>query len=100
MDIKERTVLLVENDDWSEIVFNKAQYTAHDKQKQLEKSVLYMPSAKIVPLSLKLGENMEKPRFLENEGYYVGQKPYITKTNKNLMANRLLKQSDKVDLNN
>ena len=33
---------------------------------------------------------MEKPRFLESEGYYVGRKPYVTTKNRNLMENRLI----------
>ena len=50
-------------------------------------------------MNLKLGnaENT-KPRFLENEGYYVGKKPYMTIKNKNLMADRCLKLYDQVNL--
>ncbi len=50
-----------------------------------------------VSLKRKLGEQVEKPRFLENEGYYVGHKPYITKKNKNLMTDRLLRIPDQVN---
>ncbi len=52
----------------------------------------------LVPVSQKLGKEQEKPRFLENEGYYVGKKPYMTIKNKNLMADRLLKLHDQVIL--
>ena len=51
----------------------------------------------IVPYKLRLGENSEKPRFLENEGFYVGKKPYMTIKNKNLMIDRLLNLPDKVN---
>lgn len=52
---------------------------------------------KIVPLKRKLGESAEKPRILEEEGYYVGTKPYITIKNRNLMEDRLLRLSDNVN---
>ena len=38
----------------------------------------------------------QEPRFLEDEGLYVGVRPAIAKRNKNKMENRLLKQPDKV----
>ena len=44
----------------------------------------------------KFGETEKNPRYLEAEGLYVGQKPYMTNANKNLLADRLLKQPDQV----
>lgn len=47
-----------------------------------------------MPLKDKLGDSVEKPRYLEAEGYYVGRRPYVTTRNRNIMENRLI-QSDK-----
>jgi hypothetical protein len=51
-----------------------------------------------VPLKEKLGENVENPRYLESEGYYVGRKPYVTTKNRNLMENRLLRTEKNVKI--
>lgn len=44
----------------------------------------------IVPTSIKLPENM-KPRYLEDEGLYVGERPPVSLTNENILENRILK---------
>lgn len=36
-----------------------------------------------------------EPRFLEDEGFYVGVKPYVADRNKYKMENRLLKEAEK-----
>lgn len=36
-------------------------------------------------------ENME-PRFLEDEGFYIGECPVVSLSNQNIMENRILKQ--------
>jgi hypothetical protein len=51
-----------------------------------------------VPLSQKLGREAAVARLLENEGYYVGRKPYVTRKNINLMENRLVKFPDNIGL--
>ena len=45
----------------------------------------------LVPAQEKVGESKE-PRFLEDEGFYVGTKPNLGGWNLNKMENRLLKQ--------
>lgn len=85
----------------------------HEKLKELTRNLLFIPSSanskcssfqkiffsKIkllklslnqVPLKRKLGEEKDTPRILENEGYYVGRKPFMTRSNKNLMSDRIL----------
>lgn len=44
-----------------------------------------------VPASSKVPENMQ-PRYLEEEGLYVGERPPISLTNQNILENRVLKQ--------
>lgn len=42
---------------------------------------------------MKLPENM-KPRYLEDEGLYVGQRPSVSQNNQNQMENRILKMEE------
>ena len=44
-----------------------------------------------VPASCKLPENM-RPRYLEDEGLYVGERPLVLRSNENILENRILKQ--------
>lgn len=44
-----------------------------------------------VPASSKLPENV-RPRYLEEEGLYVGERPPVCLTNQNILENRILKQ--------
>lgn len=44
-----------------------------------------------VPASSKLPENVH-PRYLEEEGLYVGERPPVCLTNQNILENRILKQ--------
>lgn len=46
-----------------------------------------------VPTSVKLPENM-KPRYLEDEGLYVGERPPVSLTNENILENRILKMEE------
>nr|XP_057930395.1 coiled-coil and C2 domain-containing protein 2A isoform X2 [Doryrhamphus excisus] len=55
--------------------------------------VLSTPSSQTVPTSAKLPENV-KPRYLEDEGFYVGERPPVTLTNENILENRILKMEE------
>lgn len=44
-----------------------------------------------MPTYQKLPENVQ-PRFLEDEGLYIGARPEVPRANQNIMENRLLKQ--------
>lgn len=46
----------------------------------------------LVPTYKKLPENVLQPRFLEDEGLYIGARPEVARTNENIMENRLLIQ--------
>jgi hypothetical protein len=45
-----------------------------------------------------LGEEKDKARLLENEGFYVGNRPYMTIKNRNMMEDRFLRLPDNVSL--
>uniref|UniRef100_A0A1A8RTZ4 Coiled-coil and C2 domain containing 2A n=1 Tax=Nothobranchius rachovii TaxID=451742 RepID=A0A1A8RTZ4_9TELE len=74
------------------LVVRKAEYVRYHTRIQQE-SELFTPSFRTVPTSVKLPENM-KPRFLEEEGLYVGKRPPISLTNENILENRLLKMDE------
>lgn len=47
----------------------------------------------IVPTSIKLPENV-RPRYLEDEGLYVGERPPVSLANENVLENRILKTKE------
>ena len=51
-----------------------------------------------VTLELKLGKDVE-PRYLEDEGIFVGRVPYVTRKNRNMMEHRVLSMPDQVNKN-
>ncbi|XP_077389607.1 coiled-coil and C2 domain-containing protein 2A isoform X3 [Festucalex cinctus] len=57
------------------------------------RALVYTPSSRTVPISSKLPDNM-RPRYLEDEGLYVGERPVVTPTNENILENRLLKMEE------
>ncbi|KAM8887666.1 coiled-coil and C2 domain-containing protein 2A isoform 1-T1 [Synchiropus picturatus] len=71
----------------------KAHYVGYQKRVQQESELLFKPSYRTVPVSVKLPENM-KPRYLEDEGLYVGERPAVSLTNENILENRLLKMEE------
>ncbi|KAM9445041.1 coiled-coil and C2 domain-containing protein 2A [Clarias gariepinus] len=70
----------------------KTEYVEYDSLMQRENELLFIPSMRPVPASSKLPENV-RPRYLEEEGLYVGERPYVSRTNQNIMENRIIKQN-------
>ncbi|XP_068174546.1 coiled-coil and C2 domain-containing protein 2A isoform X2 [Antennarius striatus] len=68
----------------------RAEYPGYRKCIEQESQLLFIPSVRTVPTSLKLPENV-KPRYLEDEGLYVGERPPVSLTNENLLENRFLR---------
>ncbi|KAM6921159.1 coiled-coil and C2 domain-containing protein 2A [Xenentodon cancila] len=71
----------------------KADYVGYRKRLQRDGELLFTPSFRTAPTSVKLPENM-KPRYLEDEGLYVGKRPYVSLTNQNIMENRILESEE------
>ncbi|XP_035763493.1 coiled-coil and C2 domain-containing protein 2A isoform X1 [Neolamprologus brichardi] len=71
----------------------KAEYVGYQKLLQRQSELLFTPSFRTVPTSIKLPENM-KPRYLEDEGLYVGERPPVSLTNENILENRILKMEE------
>ena len=103
------------------IEVKKAEYVGYRNRVQRESELLFKPSFRtgmftenqsptwklfhvfiycvhirfivIVPTSVKLPENM-RPRYLEDEGLYVGERPPVSLANENVLENRILKTKE------
>uniref|UniRef100_A0A5F4W700 Coiled-coil and C2 domain containing 2A n=1 Tax=Callithrix jacchus TaxID=9483 RepID=A0A5F4W700_CALJA len=73
------------------VAVRPADYESIHDRLQMEREMLFIPSRQTVPTYKKLPENVQ-PRFLEDEGLYTGVRPEVSRTNQNIMENRLLVQ--------
>ncbi|XP_063779849.1 coiled-coil and C2 domain-containing protein 2A isoform X2 [Pseudophryne corroboree] len=89
--VPEDDLFLIEQTARDFIELMAAEYEDYDSRLQKERDVLFMPSTRPVPSSQKLPENMQ-PRYLEDEGLYAGERPKVSRTNQNLLENRILRQ--------
>ncbi|XP_029003041.1 coiled-coil and C2 domain-containing protein 2A [Betta splendens] len=71
----------------------KAEYIGYRNLIQQESEILFTPSFQTVPTSVKLPENTQ-PRYLEDEGLYVGERPSVSLTNENILENRILRMEE------
>ncbi|XP_075901549.1 coiled-coil and C2 domain-containing protein 2A isoform X3 [Nelusetta ayraudi] len=71
----------------------KAEYVGYRQRAQQASELLFTPSLQIVPTSIKLADNV-KPRYPEDEGLYVGERPPMSRANENIVENRLLKTEE------
>lgn len=44
-----------------------------------------------MPTSEKMPRNVQ-PRYLEDEGLYTGERPFVSQSNQNILENRILRQ--------
>nr|XP_046248250.1 coiled-coil and C2 domain-containing protein 2A isoform X2 [Scatophagus argus] len=89
----EEDLFVIEQSSRDFLEVKKAQYVGYRKLIQQESELLFTPSFRTVPTSIKLPENM-KPRYLEDEGLYVGERPAVSLTNENILENRILKTEE------
>ncbi|XP_068799446.1 coiled-coil and C2 domain-containing protein 2A isoform X5 [Struthio camelus] len=73
------------------LVMKPAEYESYSEQLQKEKEFLFIPSMQAVPASQKIPGNMQ-PRYLEDEGLYTGERPFVSPSNLNILENRILRQ--------
>ncbi|XP_068449249.1 coiled-coil and C2 domain-containing protein 2A-like isoform X1 [Clinocottus analis] len=71
----------------------KAEYVGHRELVRRQSELLFTPSLRTAPTSIKLPKNMQ-PRYLEDEGLYVGERPPVSLTNENILENRVLKMEE------
>ncbi|CAI9589730.1 unnamed protein product, partial [Staurois parvus] len=89
--VPEDDLFLIEQTARDFIEITAAEYEGYHNRLQKEKDLLFIPSLRQVPLSQKLPDNMQ-PRYLEDEGLYVGVRPEVSQANKNILENRILQQ--------
>ncbi|XP_057282602.1 coiled-coil and C2 domain-containing protein 2A isoform X5 [Pezoporus wallicus] len=63
----------------------------YSEQLKKEKEFLFIPSMLAVPASEKMPRDMQ-PRYLEDEGLYIGERPFVSQSNQNIVENRILRQ--------
>ncbi|KAB1282399.1 Coiled-coil and C2 domain-containing protein 2A, partial [Camelus dromedarius] len=87
----EDLLLGLDHTDADFVAVRPADYEGVHVRLQMEKELLFTPSRLTVPTYKKLPENVQ-PRYLEDEGLYIGARPEVPQTNQNIMENRLLTQ--------
>ncbi|XP_013408980.1 coiled-coil and C2 domain-containing protein 2A-like isoform X3 [Lingula anatina] len=91
----EEKALLEDYDDTGRnIVIVSAEYVPHQEKIQKEEAIYFVPSIIPIPPAEKIGDSAE-PRYLEEEGLYVGTRPAVAITNQNKMEHRLLREPGK-----
>ncbi|KFP75461.1 Coiled-coil and C2 domain-containing protein 2A, partial [Acanthisitta chloris] len=73
------------------VVMKPADCESYSEQLKREKEFLFIPSTLTVPASEKMPRNMQ-PRYLEDEGLYTGERPFVSQSNQNILENRILRQ--------
>ncbi|KAK3580952.1 hypothetical protein CHS0354_006977 [Potamilus streckersoni] len=76
------------------VVMCRAEYPDPAEIEKKEMEILYVPSVKLIPNAEKVFDQ-QQPRFLEEEGFYVGIRPQTSGMNQNKMEHRLLKEAEK-----
>uniref|UniRef100_A0A670JNP2 Coiled-coil and C2 domain containing 2A n=1 Tax=Podarcis muralis TaxID=64176 RepID=A0A670JNP2_PODMU len=84
-------LFLIEHTAPDFLVTRPAEYESYSARVQKEREILFTPSMRRVPASLKVPENMQ-PRYLEDEGLYTGVRPAVSLSNQNIVENRILRQ--------
>uniref|UniRef100_A0A8C6K4A6 Uncharacterized protein n=1 Tax=Melopsittacus undulatus TaxID=13146 RepID=A0A8C6K4A6_MELUD len=51
----------------------------------------FLSDFSLVPASEKMPRDMQ-PRYLEDEGLYIGERPFVSQSNQNILENRILRQ--------
>uniref|UniRef100_A0A3Q3W2A0 C2 domain-containing protein n=1 Tax=Mola mola TaxID=94237 RepID=A0A3Q3W2A0_MOLML len=85
-------LFLIEQSPREFLAVTKPEYVGYRTRFQQERELLFTPSFR-APTSIKLPENT-KPRYLEDEGLYVGERPHVSLTNENILENRILKTEE------
>ncbi|XP_053921752.1 coiled-coil and C2 domain-containing protein 2A isoform X3 [Cuculus canorus] len=73
------------------LVMKPAECESYSEQLKKEKEFLFIPSMRAVPASEKIPRDMQ-PRYLEDEGLYTGERPFVSQSNQNILENRILRQ--------
>ncbi|NXS26874.1 C2D2A protein, partial [Pomatostomus ruficeps] len=83
--------LFIGQTDEDLVVTKPVDCESYSEQVKREKEFLFIPSMLAVPASEKMPRNMQ-PRYLEDEGLYTGERPFVSQSNQNILENRILRQ--------
>ncbi|XP_051947556.1 coiled-coil and C2 domain-containing protein 2A [Xyrauchen texanus] len=89
----EEDLFIIDHSAQDFLELRSTEYVGYSRRLQRERETVFVPSMRPVPASSKLPENVQ-PRYLEEEGLYVGERPAVSLTNQNILENRLLKQAE------
>ena len=67
--------------------FKGPEIISPEKRREQEEEIYFTPSTSPVDIVEKMEEGQE-PRFLEEEGMYIGVRPAVKKSNQNKVENR------------
>ncbi|XP_072412511.1 coiled-coil and C2 domain-containing protein 2A isoform X4 [Chiloscyllium punctatum] len=93
MDNEDDYLFIIDQTARDFLVIRAPDYESYYSRQQKDKKVLFTPSILTVATSEKIPEDMQ-PRFLEDEGIYVGERPKVSKSNQNILEHRLLKNKE------
>ncbi|XP_037397529.1 coiled-coil and C2 domain-containing protein 2A isoform X2 [Pygocentrus nattereri] len=88
---EEEDLFIIDQSAQDFLEVKKSEYIGYNRRVLREREILFTPSMRAVPASSKLPENVQ-PRYPEEEGLYVGERPPVTLSNQNILENRILKQ--------
>uniref|UniRef100_A0A8C7XTZ9 DUF5523 domain-containing protein n=1 Tax=Oryzias sinensis TaxID=183150 RepID=A0A8C7XTZ9_9TELE len=86
-------LFIVDQSAWDFLETAKAEYVGIRKRAERDCKLLFTPSFRKAPTSVKLSEKV-KPRYIEDKGLYVGKRPSVSRTNEAILENRLLKMEE------
>ncbi|CAL8310367.1 unnamed protein product [Lota lota] len=90
---EEEDVFVIDQSSQDFLEVRKAEYMGYQHRLLRDSGLLFTPSLLTVPSSRKLPDDAQ-PRYLEEEGLYVGERPPVTPSNENILENRVLKQEE------
>ncbi|XP_073430700.1 coiled-coil and C2 domain-containing protein 2A isoform X1 [Dendrobates tinctorius] len=91
--VPEDDLFLIDQTARDFIELTAAEYEGYHSRLLKERDIFFSPSFRQVPPNQKVPENMQ-PRYLEDEGLYIGERPKVSRTNQNLLENRILQQDE------
>ncbi|KAM6346296.1 coiled-coil and C2 domain-containing protein 2A isoform 2-T2 [Podargus strigoides] len=89
--VKDDDLFIIGQTDEDFLVTKPAACESYSEQLKKEKEFLFTPSMATVPTSEKMPGNIQ-PRYLEDEGLYIGERPFVSQSNQNILENRILRQ--------
>ncbi|KAK1875520.1 hypothetical protein KUDE01_015321, partial [Dissostichus eleginoides] len=91
--VRDGDLFVIEQSTQDFLETKRAEYLRYGQRVEQESKVLFTPSFTSVAAHVKLPDNM-KPRYVEDEGLYVGERPPVSLSNENILENRILQMEE------